>query len=141
MIDFIKSKEILLEALNYPWYAKPEFLIKKQQDSGWSKYVFLSSLRDVQTNYEAEFARKLNDERKQNSDIDQCKLGLSLESETKGKIKEVRVDYGKRATTINSDVLQMLTEAIDRAYELDEPKAKYSDFHIITFFETALRFI
>jgi hypothetical protein len=116
-------------------------LRKKQKESGWSKYVFLSSLRDVHTDYLAGLTRQINNERKLNPDIDELRLGLSIESETNGKIKEVHVDYGKRANVINRDVLQMLIEAIDRAYDLDEPKAQYSDFQIITLFETALRFI
>jgi hypothetical protein len=40
-MEFIPNlKETLLDALQYPAYARAEYFVKKQRESGWSKSVF-----------------------------------------------------------------------------------------------------
>ena len=51
--SFIYSQveRVFLKALNYPDYARPEYFIKEQEKSGWSKGVFLRTLLDTHEHY------------------------------------------------------------------------------------------
>src|SRR5688572_9585205 len=52
-LDPVQMRSIFLNALDYPENARPEFFLKHQPESGWSRGVFLRELEEAYHYYMA----------------------------------------------------------------------------------------
>ena len=125
---------VFLRALNYPEYARPEYYIKEQAKSGWSKGVFLRSLLDIHEWYSIKL-RIRTSQKKRAFEKENRKLpedfGLDLEEETNGEVK------GK----LTKKVLEDLRYAVQYAYKFDKKQPEFDSYQILTFCERILQFI
>jgi hypothetical protein len=46
-MELLNLRSIFFEALSYPEYARPNFYLIKQQQSVWSKGIYLTTLEEV----------------------------------------------------------------------------------------------
>lgn len=124
-------RNIFFEALDYPEYARPFFYLKKQQESGWHKGIFLTALLEEYWNYDTIFKIKLGGAKakNQNSQIEDIKI--DIEKETKGKVKGA-------FTKAKNKELQV---AILSVYEIDKPVKIFDSYQVISFIEYSLKFI
>lgn len=126
--------EIFLWALELPDYARPEYFIKAQQQSEWSKAVFLKTLYNEFHHYEEVWQVHANKER---FDLKKKRLklpddfGIDLEKETKGKQK------GK----LTRKLLEDLRFAVERAYKWEVPEPEFDSLQVIAFCERLLQFV
>lgn len=135
------AKEVLLSVLEIPHYAWPEYFIKKQKESDWSKDVFLKTLEAEYQSYNADYLRERRKALDLNPNINDNEVGKLLEEETNGKIKKVFLGFGRTTHLINDLLLKKWLHAIKEAYSIDQPNHTYSDLDIIHITERALEFI
>src|SRR4051794_35484635 len=104
-MPFIENlKPILFCALQYPAYARPEYLLKKQPESGWSKEVFLQALKELCKGYKHHNDILWRLRQPDDLNIKREEIGLSLADESNGIITEFETSFGKRYTLITDDV-------------------------------------
>lgn len=126
--------QVFLIALNYPEYARPEYYIKEQLKSDWSKGVFLRALLDWHEHYNMKLQIKSSHRKGQLKKEGRTlpeDFGLDLEEETKGKVE------GK----LTKKVLEDLRYAIQYAYKLNKEPPVFDSYQIISFCERILIFI
>jgi hypothetical protein len=131
---FQDAPRIFLNALEIPDYAQPEFFIKCQQESGWSKRVFLEALRGAYDFYKTKLDIATGKQRRQLEIAGQevpDDLGIFLDQETSGWQK------GK----LTYATLESLHSAILFAYQLGEPQRKFDAYDVIAMCERMLLFI
>jgi|GEM_PF-5262793 len=125
---------IFLQAIEYPDYARPEFFIKEQLKSGWSRAVYLQTLLMVYEFYDMKLtiysSKERNDLKKQNKKLPDD-FGLDLDKETNG------IQKGK----LTKKVLEDLRFAVQQAYKIDSPKPEFNSFEVFAFCERILLFI
>src|SRR3954469_25604455 len=95
-----------IEALEHSPFHLPEFLLHKQQQSGWSKKVYLGAMREVVVLRRIELDKLKQKAKQENSGFDASQFGQPLEEITGGKVKEYYA-FGTHAnsTLLNDDVL------------------------------------
>ena len=122
---------IFFEVLDYPSYARPEFFIAKQKQSGWSKGVYLTTLQEI---------------------YHTCKLHFRIHySANKNKIKDLKSEDIKLSVKelggpenpkpIDEKILEEIWSAIRGAWRMDRPAKKYTPYEIISMAEKAILFI
>ena len=127
-------ESVFLKALQYPLYARPEFYLKQQQDSGWSKVVFFNALHGISEYFDTKLAIQRSDQRrlfKKDGKILPSDFGINLEKETQGKL----------IGTLTGKSIQELRSAIDYAARIDLPKPKFNSYQILAFCERILTFV
>jgi hypothetical protein len=124
-------KNIFFEALEYPEYSRPFFYLKKQQESGWHRAIFLQALLEEYWRYDTTFNIKLGAAKIKNQDIQKDQIRIDIAIETNGKVK------GEFTHKTNNE----LKVAILSVYEIDRPKQRFSNVEVLTFIEYSLWFI
>ncbi|WP_207516108.1 hypothetical protein [Longitalea luteola] len=128
---------VFLDALNYPKCARPEYFIKKQKESGWSKGVYLRALQETYHHCIAvlEFYRGVEKRKSKNITVGQEPINdnfvLSIEKLTEGKQKG----------DITEEVLKDLFAAIKFAYKFERPTLVFTPFEILAVTERILLFV
>lgn len=124
-------RNIFFEALEYPEYARPFFYLKKQQESGWHKAVFLQALLEEYWRYETIFNIKLGGAKIKSRNIQKDEIQINIEKETNGKVKGEFTDKKNKELKV----------AIVSVYEIDRPVKKFNSYEVISFAEYSLKFI
>lgn len=139
--DRLGTDETFLAALQYELFTIPEYWIKKQQESGWSRQTYLELLRGQHSHYLMELQRLKEIERKKDPTIESNKIGRSLAELTNGKVTEARTLKGNDTTILNNELLESLFICLHKAYEFGKPAPVYTDLQIVSFALKAVFYI
>ncbi len=132
MID-LDLTNTFFEALNYPQYARPNFYLNKQKESGWNKGVFLLTLQEIYHASEMRLRIKLGGKKSSPPypDIELESIGIPLKEFTQQESSLI----------INKDTLDELFLAILAAWDVDKKEKEFTNFEILGLVEYALAFI
>jgi hypothetical protein len=123
---------VFFEALNYPEFARPNFYLIKQKESGWLKGVYLTGLAEV-------YHRCITRLRLQFS-IKKRKADTQLQLEDI-QIPVKEVTGGEEKGSFDKKILDGLFYAIQEAGQYEQPQETYSDIEVLSMTEYALWFI
>lgn len=122
---------VFFEALQYPEFARPNFYLLKQQESGWARGVYLTALSEVyhysMTVLKLSYHAQKRDSK--NLNIDELKLPLS------------KFYKSENETLIDKKTLDDLHLAVHATQYFNTEPKRYSPYEILSFVEYALWFI
>lgn len=130
-MTLLETSKIFFEALDFPPFARPNFYIKKQKESGWAKGVYLTALSEVYHRSLMVLQMRWNSLRSKQPDLDMDDVSIEIRD----------VDKGEDATIIKKEQLDSLHLAILASYSFDKANSEYSAVEILSFVEYALWFI
>lgn len=121
------------EALNYPQYARPNFYLNKQKDSGWNKGVYLITLQEIYHESVMRLELKLGGKKSSPPYPD-----IELES-----VSVPLKEFTQQESTlkINKETLEELFLAILAARDYDKKEKEFTNFEILGLVEYALAFM
>lgn len=123
--------EIFFEALEYPYFARANFFLTKQNDTKWSRGVFLTALNEVYHECIVNLQRHFNAKKRT---VDNLKI-----EDFKITIKDlVGIENDK---LIDKKALDEVFYSLQYIPYFDRTVKNFSPFEIISFAETALLFI
>ena len=137
-LDPKELKLVLLKSLDFPLYARPDYFLKEQETSGWSKLTYLHGLYeaywhllDVFRIYQHTENTKTGKETKPQKDksVDPFVLDLA------------RITDGLMQGKLNQEKLTDLEYALDLTRRKDLPERVFSGWEILNLNDRALRFI
>ena len=140
-MEKLDTERVLFEALQYPLFAIPEFFIKKQIESGWSKSTYLTYLLSQCDSYTIDWTILKNKAIFNNPKIDLEEIGMPLTELTNGLINEARTLGHKTTSILNRELIDTLYFLIKKAEKIGQPLPVYSNLQIVSFVEKALNFI
>ena len=144
LLKFIDAKEILLDSFLYPKYAFPEYLFKRQVQSGWSSNVFFAALREQCDTYLYLLTVEKKSGFRDNTIIFSEENEPYLDSlsapltELIGKAGKAN-ELGKFSWI--EWIINGFREGITNAQKLGAKKKKFSSVEIIATIEHSLKFI
>ena len=131
-----------LEALEHHPYYLAEYLIHKQQQSGWSKVAYLKAMERKLNWYKLALRLQRKRLTEENPQVDISETGISLYELTNGKVKEYYTLRKDRTSKyLNFDVLDTFKFFLKKAWTHGEPPPVYSDLQMVSFTVKALEFI
>jgi hypothetical protein len=136
MVTFLKLGHVFFEALDYPSYARPNFFIIKQKESGWSKGVYLTTLSEVYHTCIMVLQIKHGAQKRSHPNLKIEDLSLPLKD-----FDFLDEDLKSKNIKVNKQTLEELHLAVIAAYSFDIPEAKYTPYEIVSLVEYALWFI
>ena len=104
-MEKLDTERVLFEALQYPLFAIPEFFIKKQIESGWSKSTYLTYLLSQCDSYTIDWTILKNKAIFNNPKIDLEEIGMPLTELTNGLINEARTLGHKTTSILNRELI------------------------------------
>src|SRR5258708_2603618 len=106
-MDFIPVEDILIKALKYPSFVRPEYFLKEQSASGWTKPIFLQTLLETIIHYRAILSIKVQQHRrKQNSPEEEENISIEITA------------AGAKPITITKKTLDELKVSIEIAWKI-----------------------
>lgn len=130
-MESLNLKSVFFEALKYPEYARPNFYIRKQQESGWSKGVYLTALNEVYYTCVEQLRFAFRNNSKQ--------IGISNLNEIPIPIKDLTGEEGKNLITKKE--LDNLHLAVQAAQYFNAQKLTFSIYEKLSLIEYALSYI
>lgn len=130
-MEFSKIRVIFFKALDYPEYARPNFYINKQKESGWAKGIFLTTLNEVYHECIQRIKFNYNAQKRKDPELKLEDVELST--------KDVTGDETDKK--VNKQILEDLQKAVWAAQYFDQPLKTYTPYQILSFAEYALWFI
>lgn len=125
---------VFLKALNYPDFARPEFFIREQEKSGWSKGVFLHTVMGMHDHFSMSLQITTSAQKgrlkKENRELPKG-FGLNLEKESKGQVKG----------TLTKKILEDLRYSIIKAYGIGKPEPFFDSYQVIAICERMFIYI
>lgn len=123
-MDLFDGRKILLQAIDYPAYARSDFFRRKKDELGWRKQTCFLSLLDAIHHYRSkiELFKKARKE---------LSYELSLKEETGGVLKG----------GLNHELLNDLECSVYDFQKMDIPPRSYTHVEILHIFEHSLIFI
>ena len=125
---------VFLKALNYPDFARPEYFIREQEKSGWSKGVFLHTLMGMHDHFSMSLQITTSAQKgrlkKENRHLPE-NFGLDLEKESKGQVKG----------TLTKKMLADLRYSIVNAYRIGKPEPSFDSYQVIAICERMFIYI
>jgi hypothetical protein len=128
---------VFLDAIKYPKFARPEYFIKKQKESGWSKGVYLRALQESYHHCIGvlEFYRGV--ERRKSK----RETGGEEPSKDDFVLSIEKLTEGKQKGDITERLLKDLFSAIEFAYKFEKSTPVFTPFDILAFAERLLLFV
>jgi hypothetical protein len=136
MIDSLKLGNVFFEALDYPSYARPNFFIIKQRQSGWSKGVYLTTLSEVYHSCIMVLQINHGAQKRTQPNLKIEDLSLSLKD-----FSFLDVDVKSRNMKVNKQILEELHLAVIASYSFEKSEPNYTPYEILSFVEYALWFV
>jgi hypothetical protein len=130
-LESLKLANVFFSALEYPEYARPNYFIRNQKASGWSKGVYLVTLNEIYHAYVMRLQIHYGAKKRNSPGIKIEDIQLSPK-----EIDGVSVDK-----LVDKKLLDQLHLAVEAAWYIDRPEMNFTPYQILTFVETALIFI
>lgn len=127
----LELAETFFEILDFPEYARPEFIINCQKQSPWSKAVYLTTLSEIYHQYKIHFTLRFNKANKKNEVIKLEQIEIS--------IKDLSGIESSKFITLH--ILDEIYSAIQIAWRMEKVQQDFSPYEILSFVEVALIFI
>lgn len=125
---------VFLKALNYPDFSRPEYFIKEQEKSGWSKGIFLRALMVIQEHFSMQLEMTTSAQKgklkKEGRELPE-NFGLELEKESKGEVKGI----------LTKKILEDLRYSIINAYRIGRQEPIFDSYQIIAYCERMFIYI
>lgn len=134
-VEFPDVFPVFLKALDLPEFARPEFYLKSQKKSGWSRNTYLAALNEAYHHYQTRLTLETNVARskyvREGKPFRTHEFNLSLGELTQNAQEGI----------LTRESLDDLRHAIDLANKLGQPKKIYTAYEVLSFCERFLIFI
>jgi hypothetical protein len=130
-MESLNLKTTFFEALGLPEYARPNFYLIKQQESGWSKGVYLLTLEEVYHHCSEHLTIVFRSKKRSQPELRRQDLKIAIKDITKGS----------ETGFVDEKLLTSLFISVRSAYSFGVAPRHYSAIEILQFVEHSLAFI
>lgn len=126
--------KIFLKALDYPAFSRPEYFIREQTKSGWSKGIFLNALMEMYHHYVMVLQITSNAQKSRLKKMQlelPANFGLDLQKETSGEING----------TLTAAMLEDLKYSILNAFRIGRAEPVFDAYQIVAMCERMFLYI
>lgn len=128
--------KVFFEALDYPGYARPNFFIIKQRESGWARGVYLKTLAEIYHTCIIVLQIKHGAQKRNQPGLKMVDMSLRLKD-----FEFLDEDIKAGNKEITKEILDELHLAILASYSFEKPEVVYTHYEILSCVEYALWFI
>lgn len=130
-MDSLDLSTVFFEALEHPEFARPNFYIIKQKQSGWAKGVYLTALNEVFHGCITRIQVHFNATKRKTPGLKMEDIQLPLKEFIGGDSEKL----------INIEILKQLHLSIQAAGYWDRENEKFTAYQVLSFVEYALWFM